>query len=93
MNQIKIIADSTCDLSEELLEKYNISILPLMLSLDDKILKMELRLRLKISINGRIKQEKLLKQRTTIGDTQSFNNYVRKYGYYFLWYFKLCLAL
>lgn len=33
---VKIIADSTCDLSKELLEKYNISILPLHIVLGDK---------------------------------------------------------
>ena len=33
---VKIIADSTCDLSKELLEKYEISILPLHIVLGDK---------------------------------------------------------
>ncbi|MDD6039547.1 MAG: DegV family protein [bacterium] len=33
---VKIISDSTCDLSEDLLKKYNISILPLHILLDDK---------------------------------------------------------
>ena len=33
---IKIIADSTCDLSPELIEKYNISILPLHIVLGEK---------------------------------------------------------
>ena len=33
---IKIIADSTCDLSEELIEKYNVNIVPLCIVLDDK---------------------------------------------------------
>lgn len=33
---VKIIADSTCDLSEELLEKYDISILPLHILLGDE---------------------------------------------------------
>ncbi len=33
---VKIIADSTCDLSKELLEKYDISILPLHIVLGDK---------------------------------------------------------
>lgn len=33
---VKIIADSTCDLSEELLKKYDISILPLHIVLGDK---------------------------------------------------------
>ena len=33
---VKIIADSTCDLSKELLEKYNISIIPLHIVLGDK---------------------------------------------------------
>ena len=28
-NRVKIISDSTCDLSPELIEKYNIDILPL----------------------------------------------------------------
>lgn len=31
---VQIIADSTCDLSQELLEKYNIKILPLMINLE-----------------------------------------------------------
>ena len=33
---VKIIADSTCDLSKELIEKYNISILPLHIILGEK---------------------------------------------------------
>lgn len=33
---VKIIADSTCDLSRELIEKYNVTILPLHILLDDK---------------------------------------------------------
>ena len=36
MKNIKIIADSTCDLNDELLEKYDISIIPLYIQLDDK---------------------------------------------------------
>ena len=33
---VKIISDSTCDLSEELLEMYDISILPLHILLGEK---------------------------------------------------------
>ncbi|QNM05421.1 DegV family protein [Qiania dongpingensis] len=33
---VKIIADSTCDLTEELLEKYDIAIVPLCIVMDDK---------------------------------------------------------
>lgn len=33
---VKIIADSTCDLSEELLEKYDISLIPLHILLDER---------------------------------------------------------
>lgn len=33
---IRIFADSTCDLSDELIDKYNITILPLCIVLDDK---------------------------------------------------------
>ena len=33
---IKIIADSTCDLSAELLEKYNITLIPLTVIKDDE---------------------------------------------------------
>ena len=33
---VKIIADSTCDLSKDLLEKYDISVLPLHIVLGDK---------------------------------------------------------
>ena len=33
---IKIIADSTCDLSEELIEKYQIGIAPLSINIDGK---------------------------------------------------------
>ena len=33
---VKIISDSTCDLSPELLEKYDISVLPLHILLDDR---------------------------------------------------------
>ncbi len=36
MSNIKIIADSTCDLSKELLEQYNISIIPLCINMGDK---------------------------------------------------------
>ena len=36
MNKIKIIADSTCDLSEELIEKYDIKTVPLHVELGDK---------------------------------------------------------
>ena len=33
---IKILADSTCDLSKELIEKYNVSIIPLHIVMEDK---------------------------------------------------------
>ena len=33
---VKIISDSTCDLSEELLNKYGISIIPLHILMDGK---------------------------------------------------------
>ena len=33
---VKIVADSTCDLSEELKEKYHISIIPLCIVMEDK---------------------------------------------------------
>ena len=33
---VKIISDSTCDLSEELLERYDVSILPLHILLGDQ---------------------------------------------------------
>lgn len=36
MENIKIIADSTCDLSEDLLEKYDITIIPLCIVMGDK---------------------------------------------------------
>ena len=36
MKKVKIVADSTCDLSKELLEKYDISIIPLCIVLDGK---------------------------------------------------------
>ena len=36
MSNIKVVSDSTCDLSSDLLEKYDISIIPLMISLGDK---------------------------------------------------------
>lgn len=39
MNRIKITADSTCDLSEDLLKAYNISVIPLMISMGDTSLK------------------------------------------------------
>lgn len=35
MSKVKIIADSTCDLSQELLELYDISIIPLMISMGE----------------------------------------------------------
>ncbi|MBC3887581.1 DegV family EDD domain-containing protein [Acetobacterium paludosum] len=39
MDNIKIIADSTCDLSAELIEKYDIGILPLTITMGDKSVK------------------------------------------------------
>ena len=36
MKNIRIVADSTCDLSPELIEKYNITIIPLCIIMDDK---------------------------------------------------------
>ena len=36
MNLIKIIADSTCDLSDEILNEYNISTVPLNIMIDEK---------------------------------------------------------
>lgn len=33
---IRIVADSTCDLSKELIDKYNVSIVPLHVVMDDK---------------------------------------------------------
>lgn len=36
MSKVRIIADSTCDLSKELLEKYDISIIPLCIVMDEK---------------------------------------------------------
>lgn len=36
MSNIKIVADSTCDLSAELIEEYNISVIPLCIVMDDK---------------------------------------------------------
>ena len=36
MGNIKLIADSTCDLSQDLIEKYDISIIPLCIVMDDK---------------------------------------------------------
>ncbi len=35
MKQIRIVADSTCDLSQELIEKYQISIIPLCIMLGE----------------------------------------------------------
>ena len=35
MEKVKIIADSTCDLSEELLKKFNITIIPLCVIMGD----------------------------------------------------------
>ena len=36
MKKVQIVADSTCDLSQELIEKYNIAIIPLCIIMDDK---------------------------------------------------------
>lgn len=36
MSKIRIVADSTCDLSKELLQKYDISIIPLCIVMDEK---------------------------------------------------------
>ena len=38
MEKIRIVADSTCDLSKELIEKYDISIIPLNIVLDERSL-------------------------------------------------------
>lgn len=73
MNQIKIIADSTCDLSEELLEKYNISILPLMLSLDDKNFKDGVEIKVEDIYQWSDQTGKTPKTAApTIGDAQEF---------------------
>ena len=37
MSKIKIVADSTCDLSPELVKRYDVEIVPLFVALDDKI--------------------------------------------------------
>lgn len=39
MNKIKLFADSTCDLSDEMLEKYDISVVPLYVHFDEKSFK------------------------------------------------------
>lgn len=39
MATVKIISDSTCDLSPELIEKYNIDIVPLYINLDGRVLR------------------------------------------------------
>jgi DegV family protein with EDD domain len=39
MNQIKILADSTCDLSQDLIDRYDIGIVPLTITMGDKSLK------------------------------------------------------
>ena len=36
-NMVKIFADSTCDLSEELVKRYDITVVPLHIVLDDKV--------------------------------------------------------
>ncbi len=36
MNKIRIVADSTCDLSQELISKYDLTIIPLCIILDEK---------------------------------------------------------
>lgn len=36
MTKIRIVADSTCDLSQELIDKYHISVIPLCIVMDDK---------------------------------------------------------
>ena len=37
--KVKIISDSTCDLSPELIEKYDIAIVPLYVNMGDKVMK------------------------------------------------------
>lgn len=36
MSKVRIVADSTCDLTKELIEKYQISVIPLCIVMDDK---------------------------------------------------------
>ncbi len=36
MKKVKIVADSTCDLSKELLHRYDISVLPLLITMEDE---------------------------------------------------------
>ena len=36
MKKVRIVADSTCDLSGELLKKYDIPVIPLSIIMDDK---------------------------------------------------------
>ena len=52
---VQIIADSTCDLSQDLLEKYNVKILPLMINLEDDSFKDGLEFRQTKYTNGQIK--------------------------------------
>lgn len=49
---IKIIADSTCDLTDEILQRYDIDILPLYIHLGEKEYKDRLRFSRKIFFHG-----------------------------------------
>lgn len=59
---VKIIADSTCDLSDEIIKKFNIDLLPLYIHMGDK----EYKDRLEITpedtyLSGQMKTAQLLK--------------------------------
>ncbi len=41
MEKIKIITDSTADLPKDIIEKYDIEVIPLFVSFGDKVYKME----------------------------------------------------
>lgn len=52
MHTIKIIADSTCDLSEELLEQYDIGIIPLCIVMGEKAIMTKRKSHRKKFLNG-----------------------------------------
>ena len=87
MNKVAILSDSTCDLSKELLEQYNIDAIPLHVSFDEESYKDGVDITLEELYN---KAEKLGKLPKTSAPSQGeMTAFFKKYldeGYRIYWY-------
>ena len=62
MSNVKIVADSTCDLSQDMLNEYDITMIPLMISMGEITKRILLKSSLMNYTNGRTKQDRLQRQ-------------------------------